>query len=77
MSEQYTDKGLVTKDELLVPKIEILVKALGTMVLKPQFQPTTVIGEAKMQMQPIQEGILIGDNRTIAEQKLVELIKQL
>lgn len=60
-----------------VQKIEILVKALGTMVLKPQFAPTVNIGDPKMQLQPIQEGILTDENRKIAENKLVELIKQL
>ena len=64
-------------EDKTIGKIEILVKALGTMILKPQWQETALIGDTKIQMQPIQEGILIGDNRKVAEDKLVELIKQL
>lgn len=63
-------------EENTVAKIEILVKALGTMILKPQFEtdPNTFI---KHQIQPLQEAILLDDNRKIAEDKLVELIKGL
>jgi len=54
-------------------KIEILIKALGTMVMVPQFKSTEVIGE-KVQIQPLQQGILQGKLRDQAEVKLAELI---
>lgn len=54
-------------------KIEILIKALGTMVMTPQFKSTEVIGE-KVQIQPLQQGILQGDLRSKAESKLGQLI---
>lgn len=60
-----------------VQKIDIVVKALGTMILKPQFAPSNEIGAPKMQLPAVQEGILTGEDRKIAEEKLIELIKQL
>lgn len=81
----YTSEGLQTvttgysyiSSDKTIEKIEILVKALGTMVLKPQFEvDPNQIGK-KYQIQPIQEAILLDDNRKVAEDKLVELIKQL
>lgn len=57
-------------------KIDILIRALGTMIMVPQFKSTEVIGE-KVQIQPLQQGILQGDLRVKAENKLSELIDKL
>lgn len=77
-TESYNSGGLnirPSSDET-VRKIEILVKALGTMILKPQFETDTNTF-VKHQIQPVQEAILLDENRKTAEDKLVQLIKQL
>lgn len=70
---KYVDQD---QETIKIQKIEILVKALGTMILKPQFEtdPNTFV---KHQIQPVQEAILLDENRKTAEDKLVQLIKQL
>lgn len=63
--------------ETKIQKVDTLIKALGTMVVKPEYtsDPTT-IGK-KTFTGSIQQPILQDTNRDIAEAKLIELIKQL
>lgn len=65
------------QQEVLVKKIDVVIKALGTMILVPQFAPKQNIGDPLVQMQPLQQGILQGEDRVLAEKKLKELIEQL
>jgi hypothetical protein len=60
----------------IVERIEILIKALGTMVIIPQY----VIDEGSITKRyngGIQQPILQDEARVEAENKLLELIKQL
>lgn len=58
-------------------KIDACIRALGTMIMEPQYEPhPTEIGK-KFQVQPLQRGILQGEDRVVVEKKLIELIKSL
>lgn len=80
----YTTTGLTEKNIRgtashydLNAKVEVLIKALGTMVIKPSYElDPNNIGK-KVYTGPVQQPILLDDNREIAENKLIELIKQL
>lgn len=80
LNNYYTTGGLnsYTKrdssDE--VKRIDILIKALGTMVLKPQFE-TDQVTFRKTCIASVQEPILLDENRKVAEDKLIQLIKSL
>lgn len=79
----YGDNGLMnkSKDEY-IPKtrtevVEVLIKALGTMVLMPQYESDPMVIGSKTYTGNLQLPILLGDNREIVENKLLELIKNL
>jgi hypothetical protein len=57
--------------------IDAVIKALGTMIMIPTFLPNNEIGSVKQQSQPLQQGILQGENRLVAEVKLMNLISRL
>ena len=60
-------------------ELELLIKALGTMVQEPHYAPTdpTNIGAPKQYIGSITKPILEGENRKVTEAKLIELINKL
>lgn len=79
MGETYKGNKIVMVKEVgeVVSSVEILVKALGTMVIIPEYtsDPNT-IGK-KIQTGSVQQPILVGVSRDKALTKLDQLIEQL
>lgn len=66
-----------TSKELELNSIELLIKALGTMVIFPSYEKDpTNIGKVNF-TGPIQQPILVDSQREIALNKLTELINKL
>lgn len=63
--------------EELAPKIDICIKALGTMVVEPTWVSDPNNLGQKYQGQPVQRPILQNEDRTVVEKKLLALIEQL
>lgn len=60
-----------------IKAVEVVIKALGTMVIVQDIQSDPVnIGQV-INKGAIQKPILLGQNRTIAENKLIDLIKSI
>lgn len=69
--------NIVYNKHEVITSIEVVIKALGTMIIIPTFLPNNDIGAVKQQGQPLQQGILQNADRLIAEAKLMELINKL
>ena len=72
------EKPVYQKNMETTHKIEVLIKALGTMVMIPQYESDpNIIGSKKQYTGVIQTPILTGDQRTAIELTLLELVKEL
>lgn len=69
----------VSSRKKYMTEIELLIKALGTMVQEPHYAPTdpTNIGAPKQYIGSITKPILVDNNRKIVEDKLIKLIEKL
>lgn len=85
MKKEDLDKATTTTSgfyqvqypEELTKKIDIVIKALGTMVIEPQLENhPTEIGK-KINMGGIQRPIIQGNDRILVEKKLLSLIEGL
>jgi len=75
----YYQQGTLKYSEdpkILISKVEVVIKALGTMVIFPEYSNTEEIGK-KVFTGTIQKPILLGKDREDAENKLAFLIKSL
>ena len=78
----YTNKGLSEtssspQDYQIINKVEVLIKALGTMVIFPQFEADPNNIGKKNFIGPVQQPILQDGDRKVVVDKLVELINKL
>ena len=65
------------EDPALTQKIETLVKVLGTMVMKPQYESDPNVIGSKVFSGMLQVPIVSEEDRKIIEVKLLELVNQL
>ena len=65
-------------EEVLPDKIKVVIRALGTMIIVPDYDKGDILaGDKPVYKGGIQQPILNGKDRELAVNKLVELINQL